>query len=87
MTTWTLQLADLDATRDDDDDGPPDGPATGRSDWKAYRAAAGSPASPYKRAAVVRLRDARLIDDIVLRGVEARLDAEELRLTTPVDPD
>jgi CPA1 family monovalent cation:H+ antiporter len=34
-----------------------------------------------KRAAMVRLRDARLIDDIVLRRVQARLDAEELRLS------
>ena len=32
-----------------------------------------------KRAALVRLRDDRLIDDIVLRRLQARLDAEELR--------
>jgi NhaP-type Na+/H+ or K+/H+ antiporter len=35
-----------------------------------------------KRAAVVRLRDAREIDDIVLRRVQATLDAEEVRLTS-----
>lgn len=38
-----------------------------------------------KRAAVVRLRDERRIDDIVLRRVQARLDAEEVRLSAPVD--
>jgi monovalent cation/hydrogen antiporter len=36
-----------------------------------------------KRATVVRLRDARKIDDIVLRRLEAALDAEELRLGGP----
>jgi len=35
----------------------------------------------HKRAAVVRLRDERTIDDIVLREVQAQLDAEEVRLT------
>ena len=35
-----------------------------------------------KRAAIIRLRDARLIDDIVLRRIQSRLDAEELRLVT-----
>jgi CPA1 family monovalent cation:H+ antiporter len=32
-----------------------------------------------KRATLVRLRDTRLIDDIVLRRLQARLDAEEMR--------
>ena len=36
-----------------------------------------------KRAAVVRLRDARKIDDIVLRRLQTRLDAEEVRLSAP----
>jgi len=36
-----------------------------------------------KRAAVVRLRDARKIDDIVLRRLLTRLDAEEVRLSAP----
>jgi CPA1 family monovalent cation:H+ antiporter len=80
------QLADLDATLDDDLDSPPDGPATSRSDWNAYRQLRAA-LIPSKRQSVVRLRDAHVIDDIVLRGVESRLDAEELRLTTPVDPD
>lgn len=40
-----------------------------------------------KRAAVVRLRDARQIDDIVLRRVQARLDAEEVRLAGVVEDD
>jgi monovalent cation/hydrogen antiporter len=34
-----------------------------------------------KRAAVVRLRDERRIDDIVLRQIQNRLDIEEVRLT------
>jgi monovalent cation/hydrogen antiporter len=36
-----------------------------------------------KRTAVVRLRDARKIDDIVLRRLQTRLDAEEVRLSAP----
>ena len=36
-----------------------------------------------KRAAVVRLRDRRRIDDTVLRWGQARLDAEEVRLSEP----
>ena len=36
-----------------------------------------------KRAAVVRLRDSRRIDDTVLRWGQARLDAEEVRLSEP----
>jgi CPA1 family monovalent cation:H+ antiporter len=35
----------------------------------------------HKRAAVVRLRDERTIDDIVLREIQAQLDAEEVRLS------
>jgi monovalent cation/hydrogen antiporter len=34
-----------------------------------------------KRGTVVRLRDERRIDDIVLRQIQARLDIEEVRLT------
>ena len=37
----------------------------------------------HKRAAIVRLRDAREIDDIVLRRVQAKLDAEEVRWAEP----
>jgi acetyl esterase/lipase len=36
-------------------------------------------------AALVRLRDARLIDDTVVRRVQARLDAEEVRLSVSHD--
>ena len=36
-----------------------------------------------KRAAVIRLRDSRRIDDTVLRRGQARLDAEEVRLSNP----
>jgi hypothetical protein len=35
----------------------------------------------HKRATVVRLRDERAIDDIVLRAVQRRLDVEEVRLS------
>ena len=42
---------------------------------------------PTKRHAVVRLRDDHVIDDIVLRGLEQQLDAEELRLSTTADPE
>jgi CPA1 family monovalent cation:H+ antiporter len=79
------KLADLDAAADEDDP-PADGTATVRSDWQAYRELRAALIAD-KRAAVVRLRDARVIDDIVLRSVEARLDAEELRLGAPADPD
>ena len=40
-----------------------------------------------ERAAVVRLRDSRHIDDTVLRWGQARLDAEELRLSPPTEPE
>jgi CPA1 family monovalent cation:H+ antiporter len=33
-----------------------------------------------KRRAVIALRDTRRIDDIVLRRVQAQIDAEEVRL-------
>lgn len=42
---------------------------------------------PYKRAALVRLRDQQVIDDIVLRRVQARLDAEELQWEPAEDPE
>ena len=37
----------------------------------------------HKRAAIIHLRDTRRIDDIVLRRVQARLDAEEMQLSPP----
>ncbi|MBC6456503.1 Na+/H+ antiporter [Actinomadura sp. HBU206391] len=40
-----------------------------------------------KRAAVIRLRDDRRIGDAVLLRVQARLDAEEVRLTAPSTAD
>lgn len=40
-----------------------------------------------KRATVLRLRDQRRIDDIVLRRVQSRLDAEEVRLSRREVPD
>jgi monovalent cation/hydrogen antiporter len=57
-----------------------DDPADGRvreADFDALRLAV----LAHKRAAVVRLRDRQRIDDIVLREVQAQLDAEEVRLT------
>ncbi|WBB70023.1 Na+/H+ antiporter [Micromonospora sp. WMMD812] len=41
----------------------------------------------HKRAAVVRLRDERRIDDAVLREVQARLDIEEVRLARRETPE
>jgi CPA1 family monovalent cation:H+ antiporter len=37
----------------------------------------------HKRAAIIHLHDTRTIDDIVLRRVQAKLDAEEIHLTAP----
>lgn len=66
------------------DPAPDDDPAltaerTDHADYQRLRAAL----LTYKRAAVVRLRDDRLIDDIVLRRLQATLDAEEVRLAEP----
>jgi CPA1 family monovalent cation:H+ antiporter len=36
---------------------------------------------PAKREAIIALRDERRIDDVVLRRIQARIDAEELRLS------
>ncbi len=41
----------------------------------------------HKRATVVRLRDERVIDDTVLRRIQARLDLEEVRLRGPLELD
>ncbi len=40
-----------------------------------------------KRAAIIGLRDARLIDDIVLHRIQSRLDAEESRLVITHEPE
>jgi CPA1 family monovalent cation:H+ antiporter len=40
-----------------------------------------------KRQAVTALRDANEIDDIVLRELQAGMDAEEVRLLGPVSND
>jgi monovalent cation/hydrogen antiporter len=53
-----------------------------RSDRETYRRLRAE-LLPQERAAVVKLRDDHVIDDIVLRWMEARLDAEELRHTPP----
>lgn len=68
MHAEALAEADADPT----DDGRPR-----EADFDALRLAV----LAHKRAAVVRLRDERTIDDIVLREVQAQLDAEEVRLT------
>ena len=62
------------------------GTATLRSDRESYRQLKSALLAD-KRAALVGLRDARLIDDIVLRRVQARLDAEEVRLSASLEPD
>ncbi len=36
-----------------------------------------------KRTTIIELRDQRVIDDVVLRRIQAQLDAEEVRLTSP----
>jgi hypothetical protein len=41
----------------------------------------------HKRRTVVRLRDERVIDDTVLREIQARLDLEEVRLAGQPDVD
>jgi Na+/H+ antiporter len=78
------RLVDLNNTMDDDLDSPPDDTPSTRSDWDAYRQLRVALIPP-KRQAVVRLRDDHVIDDIVLRGLEAQLDAEELRLSASTD--
>lgn len=84
---FETRLGDLDGVgEDDEDEPPPDGTVAGRSDWQAYRQLRAA-LIPEKRQAVVRLRDERVIDDIVQRWVEAHLDAEELRLAAPADPE
>ncbi|WP_369240231.1 Na+/H+ antiporter [Streptomyces sp. R21] len=52
-----------------------------RADYAALRLAV----LTHKRATVIRLRDSQQIDDTVLRLLQARLDAEESRLT-PAEP-
>jgi NhaP-type Na+/H+ or K+/H+ antiporter len=52
-------------------------PSSAEADFDALRLAV----LAHKRAAVVQLRDDQHIDDIVLREVQAQLDAEEVRLT------
>ena len=81
------RLADLTEPNDDDavggriSSGEP-----GRSNREEYRLLH-SALLAHKRAAVVGLRDARMIDDIVLRRVQARLDAEEVRLLAWLEPE
>src|SRR6185437_14485460 len=75
---YTEHLHALDTATPDDD------PAltaerTDHADYQRLRAALLTD----KRTAVVRLRDDREIDDIVLRRVQAQLDAEEVRLAGP----
>jgi monovalent cation/hydrogen antiporter len=75
---YTEHLHALDTATPDDD------PAltaerTDHADYQRLRAALLTD----KRMAVVRLRDDREIDDIVLRRVQAQLDAEEVRLAEP----
>jgi Na+/H+ antiporter len=80
------RLADI-AEMGDDGAGQPveAGPAGGspREDYRRLHAAVLAD----KRAALVKLRDSRLIDDIVLRRVQARLDAEEVRLSASFEPE
>jgi Na+/H+ antiporter len=74
------------ALADPDDEDAGDGTPDIRRDRDDYRRLHAALLAD-KRAALVRLRDAREIDDIVLRRVQARLDHEEVRLTGVPDTD
>ena len=63
---------------DDDPDGDPEREARQRTETQLRLALIA-----HKRATVVRLRDARTIDDTVLRRIQAHLDLEEVRLAGP----
>ena len=64
------------------EDGETDGPTVTRSrQYGALRLAL----ITHKRATVVRLRDEGVIDDTLLRRIQARLDIEELRLSGTPD--
>jgi Na+/H+ antiporter len=79
------RLADIEeAPSASDEDDELDESADDRSDRETYRRLRAE-LLPQERAAVVKLRDDHVIDDIVLRWMEARLDAEELRLTPPTE--
>lgn len=69
---FRLHAEALEQTDGDTDDG-----RVREADFDALRLAV----LAHKRAAVVQLRDDQHIDDIVLREVQAQLDAEEVRLT------
>jgi Na+/H+ antiporter len=74
------RLADIAEMGDDGAGQPAEAGPTGGSPREDYRRLHAAVLAD-KRAALVNLRDARLIDDIVLRRVQARLDAEEVRLS------
>jgi CPA1 family monovalent cation:H+ antiporter len=80
------RLADIADPADEAIGEPAPATATGHSPREHYRLLR-SALLPDKRAALVGLRDSRLIDDIVLRRVQARLDAEEVRLSAAPDPE
>jgi monovalent cation/hydrogen antiporter len=79
------RLADLTDSTEDTGSGEPDSTG-GRSTREQYRELRHALLAD-KRAALIGLRDARLIDDIVLRRVQSRLDAEEMRLATTQESD
>ncbi len=60
------------------------GQCRGRSETLQYQKLK-TAALAHKRATVVRLRNEQVIDDTVLRRIQAQLDLEELRLSGPVD--
>jgi Na+/H+ antiporter len=81
------RLADLDDTPTaPDEDIELDDSVEVRSDRETYRRLRADLLPP-ERAAVVKLRNEHVIDDIVLRWIEARIDAEELRLAPPPEPE
>lgn len=70
----------------DDPEHPLEADDPTRADHEGYRALRAALLAA-KRVALVRLRDDGSIDDIVLRRVQARLDAEEIRLATQAEAD
>ena len=80
---YRAQVDELKATMDDNSKSVASAEAT-MTDWERQL---GRAVLPAKRDAVLGLRHAGRIDDVVLRRVQARFDAQELRLSDVVDED
>jgi CPA1 family monovalent cation:H+ antiporter len=80
---YRAQVDELKATMDDNSKSVVSTEAT-MTDWERQL---GRAVLPAKRDAVLGLRHTGRIDDVVLRRVQARFDAQELRLSDVVDED